>query len=255
MEPYINATITDGVATIEFFHPASNALPAELLESLAQTIAKMDAEPEVRVMVLRSGGEKAFCAGASFDELIAINDLETGKKFFSGFANVINAMRKSSKFIIGRVHGKTVGGGVGLASAVDYCLASEHASLKLSELAVGIGPFVVGPAVERKIGTSAMSVLAINATHWQTAAWAHQHGLYAEIHSDISSLDSAVNALAQKLAGSNPDAMSALKRVFWQGTDHWDSLLNSRAETSGRLVIGDFTKKFIAAFKEGKRDK
>jgi len=245
----VNTTIENGLATIEFFHPLSNSLPGKVLAALAQSITDAGNNNEVKVIQLKSSGDRAFCAGASFDELISINDLETGKKFFSGFANVINACRKCRKLIIGRVHGKAVGGGVGLASAVDYCFATKFASVKLSELAVGIGPFVVGPAVERKIGTSAMSQLAIDATEWQTADWAKQKGLYAEVFESIEEMDEAINSLTNKLLASNPEAMALLKKIFWQGTDNWDELLSERAAMSGKLVLSDFTRNAINKFK------
>lgn len=238
-----------GIATIEFYHPMSNSLPGKLLNKLADTITDAGKNNAVKVIILKSKGEKAFCAGASFDELISINDLETGTKFFSGFANVINAARKCPKLIIGRVQGKAVGGGVGMASAVDFCYATKAASVKLSELAVGIGPFVVGPAVERKVGTSAMSMMAINATEWYSADWAKEKSLYAETFDTIEEMDAAINVLANKLANSNPEAMSMLKTIFWQGTDHWDKLLIERAGMSGKLVLSDFTRNAINAFK------
>ncbi len=239
-----------GIATIEFFHPLSNSLPGKVLNKLAETITEVGNNESVKVIILKSQGERAFCAGASFDELISINDLETGQVFFSGFANVINAARKCPKFIIGRVQGKAVGGGVGMASAVDYCYATKFASVKLSELAVGIGPFVVGPAVERKVGTSAMSMMAINATEWYSAEWAREKGLYAATFDDATEMDEAINTLANKLAKSNPEAMSMLKKVFWEGTENWDTLLAERAGMSGKLVLSDFTKKAINAFKK-----
>jgi methylglutaconyl-CoA hydratase len=238
-----------GIARIEFFHPLSNSLPGKVLQKLADTITAVSLDSSVKVIVLQSAGDKAFCAGASFDELISIKDLEQGQQFFSGFANVINACRKSEKLIIGRVQGKAVGGGVGMASAVDFCYATSTASVKLSELAVGIGPFVVGPAVERKVGTSAMSMMAINATEWYSADWAREKGLYAEVFDTIEQMDVAIDALAQKLANSNPEAMSMLKKIFWQGTDHWDTLLAERAGMSGKLVLSDFTKNAISSFK------
>lgn len=241
--------INHHIATIEFGHPLSNSLPGKILGKLAETITELGNNDDVRVIVLKSMGEKAFCAGASFDELISIKDLETGKQFFSGFAKVINACRTCPKFIIGRVQGKAVGGGVGVASAVDYCLATKHAEVKLSELAVGIGPFVVGPAVERKIGLSAMSELAINATEWRSAKWAKHKGLYSEIFDSIEELDTEVEKLANKLAQSNPEAMSMLKKVFWEGTDHWDQLLSERAGMSGKLVLSEFTVNAINSFK------
>lgn len=239
-----------GIATIAFFHPMSNSLPGKVLNKLANTITELGNNSQVKVIILKSEGDRAFCAGASFDELISIDDMETGKVFFSGFANVINAARKCPKFIIGRVQGKAVGGGVGMASAVDYCYATKFAAVKLSELAVGIGPFVVGPAVERKIGTSAMSMLAINATEWYPAEWAKEKSLYAEIFDSIEAMDAAIEALAEKLAQSNPEAMSMLKKVFWEGTEHWDTLLSERAAMSGKLVLSDFTRNAINAFKK-----
>ncbi|HIP36052.1 MAG TPA: enoyl-CoA hydratase/isomerase family protein [Crocinitomix sp.] len=250
-EGYVNFDINDkGIATIEFGHPLSNSLPGKILHKLATTITELGKDDKVKVIVLKSAGKRAFCAGASFDELISIKDFETGKTFFSGFANVINACRKCPKLIIGRVQGKAVGGGVGVASAVDYCFATKFASVKLSELAVGIGPFVVGPAVQRKIGMSAMSQLAIDATEWQSAEWAKEKGLYTEIFDSATEMDNAIETLSNKLANSNPEAMRLLKQIFWEGTEHWDNLLKERAAMSGKLVLSDFTVNAINAFKK-----
>lgn len=246
---YVTSTVDQGVATIEFFHPQSNSLPGHLLNELADAISHAGRDEQVKVIVLRSAGDRAFCAGASFDELMAIETEEQGKRFFSGFAKVINAARMCPKFIIGRVQGKAVGGGVGMASAVDYCFATRHAAVKLSELAVGIGPFVVGPAVERKIGLSAMSELAINATEWRSAEWAESKGLYTQVFDSVEQMDDAIEALIGRLSKSNPDAMRMLKSVFWEGTEHWDSLLTERAAVSGQLVLSDFTRSAIQAFK------
>lgn len=239
----------NGIATIEFFHPMSNSLPGKMLSKLTDTITQLGKDDAVKVIILKSSGERAFCGGASFDELISIQDLETGKVFFSGFANVINACRKAPKFIIGRVQGKAVGGGVGLASAVDYCFGTRYAEVKLSELAVGIGPFVVGPAVQRKIGLSAMTQLAINATEWRSATWAREEGLYTDIFDTALEMDEAINALAMQLAKSNPEAMKMLKTTFWAGTEDWDTLLLERAAMSGKLVLSDFTVNAIHSFK------
>jgi methylglutaconyl-CoA hydratase len=250
-EGHVNVSIeTSGIATVEFGHPLSNSLPGKILQKIARSISELGVNEDVRVIILRSAGDRAFCAGASFDELISIKDLEVGKVFFSGFANVINACRKCPKFIIGRVQGKAVGGGVGVASAVDYCFATKHADVKLSELAVGIGPFVVGPAVERKMGMSAMSQLAINATEWKSASWAKDNGLYAEIFNSTEDMEEHINRLAEKLASSNPEAMRMLKAAFWEGTEHWDTLLKERAAMSGELVLSDFTVNAINAFKK-----
>lgn len=242
--------IEHNIAYITFFHPQSNSLPGALLMQLASEIENAGANTNVHVIVLQSEGDKAFCAGASFDELISIQSIEQGTRFFSGFAAVINAMRRAPKFVIARVQNKAVGGGVGLASAADYTFAVTSASVKLSELAVGIGPFVVGPAVERKIGTAAFSALAINASEWQSAAWAKEKGLYAEVFDSVELMDQAIDVLAKKLAASNPEAMMMLKKVFWEGTDHWNTLLSERAAMSGKLVLSDFTRNAIEKFKK-----
>ncbi len=250
MEGSIISTVDNGIGTITFFHPQSNSMPGEQLRSLTAEIEKFGKDEQVKVIVLQSQGEKTFCAGASFDELISIKDIDTGLRFFSGFAMVINAMRKAPKFIIARVQGKTVGGGVGIAASADYTFAVEDAAIKLSELAVGIGPFVVGPAVERKVGTSAFCQLTINATEWQTAHWAKEKGLYAEVCATIADMDLHIQQLAQKLASSNPEAMSMLKKAMWQGTEHWDTLLTERAAMSGTLVLSEFTVNAINKFKQ-----
>lgn len=249
MKEYVKINTENGIGTIEFFHPQSNSLPGHILTELANTITKAGEDDNIKVIILKSAGEKAFCAGASFDELVAIDNQENGKKFFSGFANVINAARKCPKFIIGRVQGKAVGGGVGMASATDYCFATKFASVKLSELAIGIGPFVVGPAVERKVGTSAFSAMTINATKWFDADWAREKGLYTEIFDSAEEMDIEVVKLATTLSNSNPEAMEGLKKVMWQGTDHWDTLLMERAVSSGTLVLSDFTRNAINKFK------
>ena len=250
MTEYVKINTENGIGTIEFFHPQSNSLPGHILAELASTITKAGKDDNIKVIILKSAGERAFCAGASFDELVAIDTPENGKKFFSGFANVINAARKCPKFIIGRVQGKAVGGGVGMASATDYCFATKFASAKLSELAIGIGPFVVGPAVERKIGTSAFSAMTINATKWFDANWARERGLYTEVFETTEEMDIEVAKLATTLSNSNPEAMEGLKKVMWQGTDHWDTLLMERAVSSGTLVLSDFTRNAIAKFKK-----
>ena len=249
MTEYVKINTENGIGTIEFFHPQSNSLPGHILAELASAIIKAGEDDNIKVIILKSAGERAFCAGASFDELIAIDTEATGKQFFSGFANVINAARKCPKFIIGRVQGKAVGGGVGMASATDYCFATKFASAKLSELAIGIGPFVVGPAVERKVGTSAFSAMTINATKWFDADWARDKGLYTEIFESAEEMDIEIEKLATRLSNSNPEAMEGLKKVMWQGTDHWDTLLMERAVSSGTLVLSEFTSNAIAKFK------
>jgi methylglutaconyl-CoA hydratase len=248
-EGYVKSEFHKGITTIEFFHPQSNSLPGRILEELAHAIHGAGNDDQTKVIILRSAGEKAFCAGASFDELKAIKDKEQGLHFFSGFANVINAMRICPKFIIGRIHGKCVGGGVGLVAAVDYAIAVESVEIKLSELAIGIGPFVVGPAVERKIGLSAFTQLAIDATMWRNGDWARRKGLFAELHPNIEGMDESIQRLTYTLMQSSPEAMAEMKKTFWKGTEHWDKLLIERAAISGKLVLSEFTKKAIENFK------
>jgi methylglutaconyl-CoA hydratase len=249
MGAYVKHNIQDNIATIEFFHPEQNSLPGNILAELAKTITEVGNNDDVKVIVLQSGGDRTFCAGASFRELIAIDDAATGKVFFSGFANVINAMRKCPKFIIGRIQGKTVGGGVGIAAATDYCFATKFAAIKLSELNVGIGPFVVSPAIERKMGVSATSQIAIDANTFYDAEWARAKGLYAEVFESIEEMDAKVASFAKHLCTYNPEAMEEIKKIFWKGTDDWDELLSQRASISGRLVLSEFTKKTLEKFK------
>ncbi|MFT5751840.1 MAG: methylglutaconyl-CoA hydratase [Flavobacteriales bacterium] len=248
-DPHVKQHIENGISTIEFFHPAHNSLPGDILAKLAGTITEAGENDAVKVIILKSGGDRTFCAGASFKELISINDAETGRVFFSGFANVINAMRKCPKFIIGRVQGKTVGGGVGVASATDYCMASKFGSIKLSELNIGIGPFVVGPAVERKLGLTGMSQIAIDANTFYDAEWARQKGLYAQVFESTEALDEGVQAFAENLCNYNPEAMREMKKIMWAGTENWDELLAERAAISGRLVLSAFTKETLKRFK------
>jgi methylglutaconyl-CoA hydratase len=249
-EGYVKLEREHGITTIEFFHPRGNSLPGKILETLALDIHSEGLNDDTKVIILRSAGEKIFCAGASFDELAAINNEEQGFKFFSGFANVINSLRTCPKLIIARIQGKCVGGGVGIAAAADYAIAVEGAEIRLSELSFGIGPFVVGPAVERKMGTSAFSQLAIDSTMSRPADWARRKGLYAELHNDAQGMDDSIERLSTALSHDSPAAMKELKKVLWKGTEHWDNLLKERAMISGRLVLSDYTKKAIAKFKQ-----
>lgn len=237
--------VADGVGNVTFTHPKGNSLPGALLAELASHITALGQDPRASVIVLRSEGTGAFCAGASFAELSTIADVETGTRFFMGFANLINAMRECPKLIVARVHGKVVGGGVGMVAASDYALATTAAQVKLSELALGIGPFVVGPVIERRVGVGNYAALGIDAAAWRSAEWAHQRGLYAELHEDIAALDGRLTAFLRQLAASSPEAMAAMKRVFWEGTEHWRELLVARARLSGTLVISRFAQQAI----------
>ncbi|MBU2494124.1 MAG: enoyl-CoA hydratase/isomerase family protein [Bacteroidetes bacterium] len=245
----VEVKINNGIAEIIFYHPKSNSLPGKLLRELADKFSQLSINDDVKIIVLKSEGNKAFCAGASFDELLEIKDFETGKNFFMGFALLINSMRKCPKLIIARIHGKAVGGGVGIAAAADYSFAHSSASVKLSELALGIGPFVVGPAVERKIGKSAFSQMSID-YEWYPAQWAKEKGLYNEIYNTVEELDSAIQKLSEKLAAGSKDAMNKLKEVLWEGTEDWDSLLEKRAGISGELILSEFSNNYINNFKK-----
>ena len=242
--------IQNNIATIEFGHPAGNSLPRELLSRLEASFIELSSNKEVHVIILKSEAEKTFCAGASFDELSSISTFEEGKQFFLGFAKVINAMRKCSKLIIGRVQGKAVGGGVGLAAACDYCYATEQASIKLSEFTIGIGPFVIAPAVERKMGLAALSELTLDATSWQNAYWAKEKGLFTKVFESIGDMDKEVDNLALKLSQYNPEALNEMKKVLWKNTENWDILLEERAKISGKLVLSEATKKALQKFEK-----
>lgn len=246
----LSINIKEAVGTITFGHPAGNSLPGALLRKMAQSFLQLGQDSQVKVIILKSEGDRAFCGGASFDELLSIEDESSARYFFSGFAEVINAIRTCGKIVIGRIQVKAVGGGVGLAAAVDYCLASENAAIKLSELAVGIGPFVVGPAVQRKIGLSAFSQMTLKPQEWFPAGWALEKGLFMEVYEEIEQLDIAVDNLARQLASYNPDALAQLKKIFWEGTEHWDKLLAERAGISGQLILSDYSRNFLKQFKE-----
>jgi methylglutaconyl-CoA hydratase len=246
----LSTTINNTIATVQFSHPASNSFPAKLLASLTAELNQLSINNDVNVIILRSAGSGAFCAGASFDELLAVSNQEEGTQFFSGFANLINAMRKCSKIIVGRIHGKAVGGGVGIAAACDYAFATIDSAIKLSELAIGIGPFVIEPAVSRKIGKTAMTELTLAATEWKNSDWAHDKGLYAKVLENQVELDIDIAHFTAKLASYNPDALVQMKNIIWEGTEDWDVLLLERAAISGELVLSDFTKKALRQFKK-----
>ena len=242
--------IQNKIATVVFGHPSSNCFPSELLERLSKEIISLGNNDAVLIIILKSEGTKAFCAGASFDELVAISTLEEGRLFFSGFANVINAMRTCGKLIIGRVQGKAVGGGVGLIAACDYVFATESAAIKLSEFTIGIGPFVIEPAVTRKIGVAGTAALTLDATDWKSAYWAKEKGLYAKVFESISDADKEVSTFTTKLASYNPAALAEMKKVLWKGTEEWNLLLAERTAISGKLVLSEFTKTALLKFKK-----
>jgi methylglutaconyl-CoA hydratase len=246
----LTTTINNAVATVEFSHPASNSFPSKLLDALTAEFNQLSINNGVAVIVLRSEGTGAFCAGASFDELLAVSNLEEGMQFFSGFANLINAMRKCSKLIVGRIHGKAVGGGVGIAAACDYAFATTNSAIKLSELAIGIGPFVIEPAVSRKIGKTAMTEMTLAATEWKNTEWARDKGLYAKVAENQVALDIDIAHFTSKLVSYNPEALVQMKKIIWEGTADWDALLMKRAAISGELVLSEFTKKALKQFKK-----
>lgn len=242
--------IDSKVAIVEFGHPAGNSFVAELLHRLTDELHKLSKNEDISVIVLKSEGDRAFCGGASFDELMAVSTLEEGKTFFCGFANVINAMRRCKKVIVGRVQGKAVGGGVGLAAACDYVFASVDASIKLSELTIGIAPLVIAPALERKIGKAAISELSLSPTEWKNAYWAKEKGLFSKVFESVKELDDELEFFTRKLASYNPEALFEMKKILWEGTSHWDVLLTDRAAISGKLVLSEFTKKALLKFEK-----
>lgn len=244
----VTVSIADGVGTVEFAHPKGNSLPAQLLNLLAREITAVGENPDARVIVLRSAGTGAFCAGASFDEFTALADAAAGKEFFLGFSRVIMAMVRAPKFVLTRVHGKAAGGAIGVIAASDYSIAVRDAAVKLSELQVGIGPFVVGVAIERKLGLAPFQALGVHAD-WHDAAWCERHGLYSMVCDDVAALDAAVAAHAKRLAASNPEAMREMKRIYWEGSERWEAAMDERAAMSGRMVLSDFTRKALEKFR------
>lgn len=242
----VSCDVAGGIATVTFAHPKGNSLPGALLREIAATIDQCGGRDDVRVLVLRSAGTGPFCAGASFDELRALRDERAGLDFFSGFAHVMLAMQRSPQFVITRVQGKAVGGGVGVVAASDYAIAASGASLRLSELAVGIGPFVVGPVIEHRIGNGHFTALSVD-HDWRDAAWGERVGLYAKVSDSVEALDRDVAALATRLAGTNPAAMREMKRAARAGTEHWHQLLYERAAISGALILTEAAQQSLAA--------
>ncbi|WP_286970602.1 enoyl-CoA hydratase/isomerase family protein [Flavobacterium sp. UBA4854] len=245
----LETSFQNTIATVQFGHPASNSFPRELLNRLTAEINSLSRNEEVSVIVLKSEGEKTFCSGASFDELLKVENEEQGVEFFSGFAHLLNAMRNCNKIIIGRVQGKAVGGGVGIISACDYVFATSQSDIKLSELAIGIGPFVIEPAVSRKIGKTAMTEMTLAAHEWKSADWAFEKGLFSVL-CEAENLDTKVESFAQKLSSYNPEALYEMKKIIWEGTEQWESLLFERAAITGKLVLSDFTKNALLQFKK-----
>jgi methylglutaconyl-CoA hydratase len=241
-------TIENKIATLEFQHPASNSFSRSLLDNVTNELNLLSKNPSVGVIILKSHGNGAFCSGASFEELLAVSTFKEGVAFFSGFANLINAIRNCQKIIVGRIHGKAVGGGVGIAAACDYALATKESAIKLSEIAIGIGPFVIEPAVSRKIGKSAMAQVALTPWEWKSAKWASEKGLYAKIFETIEELDLEIISFAEKIASYNPEALIEMKKIAWEGTEEWNTLLYERAAISGKLVLSDFTKVALSRF-------
>jgi len=241
--------IENNIATVEFYHPAGNSLPSNLLNRLIKSFDELSNDNNVNIIILKSEKDQTFCAGASLDELLAIDNPSDGVAFFSGFGKLVNAMRKCKKPIIGRIQGKVVGGGVGIVAACDYAMATEQASIKLSEISIGIGPFVVEPAIRRKIGVGAVSELSLNPAMWQNAYWAKDKGLYARVFDNTKDMDKEIQILSEQLASYSPEAVQHLKRVLWEGTENWDRLLSERATICGNLVLSETTKKALRKFK------
>ncbi len=237
-----------GFARIVFAHPSHNSMPSGLLAELVRKIDEAAADPAVRAVLLRSAGDETFCAGANLDELLAIEDEATGTDFFMGFANVILAMRRCPKPIVVAVQGKAIGGGVGIAAAADYTLGCKGAQVRLSELAIAIGPFVILPALIRKMGVSAASELCWD-TQWHDSRWAREHNLYQRVYAGPEELFREARLLAKRLAEHSPAATTRLKRSLWEGTDHWPEELARRAEITGQLVLTPEAKGALAKFK------
>ncbi len=241
--------IEDGIGTIEFHHPKGNSLPSNLLKQLSEAIQRAGDDHSIKVIRLKSRGN-TFCAGASFDELLAINSEEQAHKFFSGFGSLIESIKTCPKFVVAEVQGKAVGGGVGIIAACDYAIASENASIKLSELSIGFGPFVIAPAVIRKIGLSAFSTLTIDSTTWKTAAWGNEKGLFNEIVQDLNKLNSRTTKLCESLSNHSLEAMRQIKSTLWEGYEELNDIHKKRATLSGTLSQSELTQSILSGFKK-----
>ncbi len=251
---FVTSEIKNNISEITFGTPKSNSLPGEILEKLAQTILECGKDQNVKAILLQSEGEKSFCAGASFDELLEIEELEKSKIFFGGFAKVLNAMRSCGKLVIVRVQGKTTGGGVGIACAADYCFGTTDSALALTELNLGIGPFVIGPFVERKIGKSAYSAMSIDAD-FRSAEWCERHDIYQSVSENIPEMDSKIEKFLEVLSNRSSDALALIKKVSWEGTEHFDQLMPERILMSASLILEDSAKENIGKIKERLRAK
>jgi methylglutaconyl-CoA hydratase len=237
MQEYIKYEIKEHCAVIEFYHPAHNSMSMKLLKSMAELFDDLNDVKDIKCILLTSAGKGSFCAGANFEELKSIKNESEGLHFFSGFGNVINSMRRCTKLVIGRIHGKAVGGGVGLISACDIAFGTVNTSIRLSELAIGIGPFVIAPAVIRKTGIAAFSDLSFNPLEWKSADWAQNHGLFSKVFENTEGLDDHIKSYVDCISSFSIDAIAENKKLLWEGTENWHQLLLDRAAISGKLIL------------------
>lgn len=232
------------IGRIKFFHPKGNSLPSNLLDELVQAFEKSEKDPDIRVIVLESKGN-SFCAGASLKELKKLKNIDETTSFFMGFADLLNTIRKMSKFVLAKVHGKVVGGGVGLVAVCDYAFATNAALIKLSELSIGLGPYVIEPAVSRKIGTTAFTQLSLDSAEWKSAQWGLENGLYAKCVTDKKALDQTVINNAERLSNYDQQSLRHLRKLHWKDTNNWESLLPKNAKITAKLALSDFTQNKI----------
>ncbi len=245
MEAYVKNYCEGNIGFLEFGNPAGNSLPSPLLKAFKAGLIALEKDSNVRVIVIQSFGDRAFCGGASLAEMKTLQTLEEATAFFMGIADLINTLRSLSKFVIGRVHGKVVGGGVGLVAACDYVLANRTAQIKLSELSIGIGPYVIEPVVSRKIGGTAFAQLSLDAHQWKSATWAEDKGLYNALFETQVELDLAVKTNAERFASYPEKAVKTLRKLHWKETEHWDKLLPKNAAITGELALQEATQNIL----------
>lgn len=249
----LHSRISKGIATIEFGHPKANSLTSALLEGLMQEFNSLSENDKVSLILLKSKGEGAFCAGASFDELLQIDNLTDATHFFNGFANVFLAMRNCKKPIVGQIQGKATGGGVGLIAACDYTLATENAWIRLPELAIGIAPFVIAPVLIRKIGTTALNEMYMTPNLWKESHWAQRYNLYTQVLKNIKELNEQTAHFTENLAKINSNVLAEMKQITWKNTENWSEELHKNATLSAKFLLSEETKSILMNFKNSKK--
>ena len=208
--------ITDGIAVITFNRPkALNALSNDLLDEFADALDALDADADVRIVVLTGAGEKAFVAGADITELATFNALQA-KMFSRKGHQVINRLQELSIPVIAAVNGFALGGGSEIALACDFIYASETATFGLPEISLGIIPGFGGTQrLPRLIGMN-MAKELIFSGKMVPAAEAQRIGMVNTICAPDKLME-AVMQTAQAIGAKGRVALRAAKQAINDG--------------------------------------